>query len=133
MKQETRSEQRQIIMIILYQLNIFTKYKIKYDLLEIIKNNVNIESEFIKDTIYGIITHKEEIDKIANDNLLDWTIDRLGFTDRAILRMAIYELLYTETPEIVIINEAVELAKKYSDDDVRKMINATLDNIYHNK
>ena len=133
MKQETRSEQRQIIMIILYQLNVFTKYKIKYDLFEIIKNNVKIESEFIKDTIYGIITHKEEIDNVANDNLLDWTIERLGFTDQAILRMAIYELLYTETPEIVIINEAVELAKKYSDDDVRKMINATLDKIYHNK
>ena len=60
----------------------------------------------------------------------NWTIDRLGNTDIAILRMGIYELLYTNTPHIVSINEAVELAKNYSDDDVVKMINAVLDKIY---
>ena len=59
--------------------------------------------------------------------------DGLGNTDIAILRMGIYELMYTDTPDIVCINEAVELAKEYSDDDVRKMINACLDKIYHNK
>ena len=47
------------------------------------------------------------------------------------MRMAIYELEYTDTPKIVCINEAVELAKSYSDDDVRKMINASLDKLYH--
>ena len=47
--------------------------------------------------------------------------------------MAIYELLYTETPEIVVINEAIELAKLYSDDDVKNMINGILDKIYKDK
>jgi N utilization substance protein B len=47
--------------------------------------------------------------------------------------MGIYELMYTKTPEIVAINEAVELAKAYSDDEVRKMINGVLDKVYHNK
>ena len=47
--------------------------------------------------------------------------------------MGIYELVYTDTPDIVCINEAVELAKTYSDDDVRKMINAVLDKVYHSK
>ena len=47
--------------------------------------------------------------------------------------MGIYELLYTKTPEVVSINEAIELAKIYSDDDVRKMINGVLDKVYHNK
>ncbi len=47
--------------------------------------------------------------------------------------MAIFELLYTKTPEVVVINEAIELAKNYSDDDVRKMINGILDKIYHEK
>ena len=61
----------------------------------------------------------------------NWTIDRLGFTDQAILRMSIFELLYTETPDIVVINEAVELAKTYSDEKVTKMINGVLDKIYH--
>ena len=53
--------------------------------------------------------------------------------DRNILRLAAYELIYTTVPTGVVINEAVELAKAYSDDDVRKMINGVLDKVYHNK
>ena len=59
----------------------------------------------------------------------DWTIDRIDKTGASILRMGIYELKYTDTPEIVVINEAIELAKKYSDDNVRKIINAVLDKL----
>ena len=47
--------------------------------------------------------------------------------------MGIFELLYMDTPDIVAINEAIELAKTYSDDSVRKMINGVLDKVYHNK
>ena len=77
------------------------------------------------------IEYKNDIDRIANKHLKDWTIDRLGKTDQAILRMGIYELVYTDTPEIVAINEAVELANEYSDEKVKSMINAVLDSIYH--
>ena len=83
--------------------------------------------------MYGVITYQTEIDKMANQYLKDWTIDRLGNTDKAILEMGIYEIIYTDTPDIVCINEAIELAKVYSDDAVRKMINAVLDEIYHTK
>ena len=62
-----------------------------------------------------------------------WSIDRLGKTDASILRLSTYEMLYYDTPSLVVINEAVELAKSYSDDDVRKMINGVLDKIYHEK
>ena len=48
---------------------------------------------------------------------------------REILRLGIYELKYTETPDPIVINEAIELAKKYSNDSVRKMINAVLDKL----
>ena len=70
---------------------------------------------------------------MANKYLSGWTIDRLGNTDIAILRMGIFELLYTDTPSVVTINEAIELAKMYSDDSVRKMINGVLDKIYKEK
>ena len=63
----------------------------------------------------------------------DWSIDRIDKTGAAILRMAIYELMYTDTPEVVVINEAIELSKKYSDDNVRKIINAVLDKIIKDK
>ena len=76
------------------------------------------------------MTHKNEIDELANEKMNDWTINRIDKTGAAILRMGIYELLYEEdTPNIVAINEAIELAKKYSDDNVRKIINAVLDKI----
>lgn len=133
MKSENRSTLRQKIMTILYQINIYEKANIEYNIDTLMKEIVEIENEFVKDIVYGVITYKEEIDKIANQHLKNWTIDRLGNTDSAILRLGIYEMLYTETPAIVAINEAVELAKSYSDDSVRKMINAALDKIYKEK
>lgn len=131
MEQINRSEARKIIMTILYQIVVYEKNNMIYDVEEVIKENVEIDNEFIKDIVYGVITYQNDIDKIANKYLNNWTIDRLGNTDIAILRMGIYELLYTDTPSIVSINEAIELAKLYSDDSVAKMINAVLDKVYH--
>ena len=131
--EQTRSELRKKIMTILYQMNVYDKNKMSYNVEDIIKEVCEIDNEFVKEIVYGVITYRNEIDKIANKYLIDWTIDRLGNTDQAILRMGIYELLYTDTPDVVCINEAVELAKNYSDDDVRKMINGVLDKVYHDK
>ncbi len=133
MGQATRSELRKTIMTILYQIAVYQNNKIQYKLDEVITDALEIDNEFVKDCVYGVMTHQDEIDEIANNNLNKWTITRLGFTDQAILRLAIYELIYTDTPNVVVINEAIELAKLYSDDDVRKMINGTLDKIYHDK
>lgn len=128
-----RSEARKIIMTILYQIIVYEKNKMIYDVEEVIKENLEIDNEFVKEIVYGVITYKNDIDLMANKYLNNWTIDRLGNTDIAILRMGIYELIYTDTPNIVCINEAVELAKNYSDDEVCKMINAVLDKVYHEK
>ena len=133
MEQLSRSELRKKIMTILYQINVYDKNKITYNIDDVIKEVSEIDNEFIKEIVYGVVTHKHKIDEVANNYLNGWTIDRLGNTDQAILRMGIYELLYTKTPEVVSINEAIELAKIYSDDDVRKMINGVLDKVYHNK
>ncbi len=131
MKKYNRSQLREKIMFILYQLNICQKHQIPFQLEDIIKDNMEVENEFVKDVSFGIFTHEKEIDKMANKYLKDWTISRLGYPDQAILRIGIYELLYTDTPGVVAINEAIELAKKYSDDEVRKMINGVLDKVYH--
>lgn len=131
MEQLNRSEARKIIMTILYQIVVYDKNKMIYEVEDVIKENLEIDNEFVKDIVYGVITYQNDLDKIANRYLNNWTIDRLGSTDIAILRMGIYELLYTDTPSIVSINEAVELAKIYSDESVAKMINAVLDKVYH--
>lgn len=124
-----RSELREKCMIILYQYSIMKNNKITIDIDEIIKDNLEIENEYVKDIVYGVITHQQELDELANQYIKDWTIERLDKTGAAILRIALFELKYTDTPEIVVINEAIELAKKYSDDSVRKIINAVLDKI----
>ena len=124
-----RSVLREKIMIILYQIDIAISQKINYDVDKIIKDNVEVDNEFVKQIVYGVITYKDEIDKKANKYMKDWTIDRIDKTGASILRMAIYEILYTDTPELVVINEAIELSKKYSDENVRKIINAVLDKI----
>lgn len=133
MEQLNRSELRKLIMTILYQINVYDKNKMKYNVEDIIREVSPIENEFVNDTVYGVITNKNDIDALANKYLEGWSLDRLGNTDQAILRMGIYELMYTDTPDVVAINEAVELAKMYSDDDVRRMINGVLDKVYHNK
>ena len=120
-------------MTILYQINVYKKNKMNYDVEDVMKEVLPIDNEFVKEIVFGVITYQNEIDTLANKYMKEWTIDRLGNTDQAILRMGIYELVYTDTPDIVCINEAIELAKDYSDDDVRKMINSVLDRVYHEK
>ena len=124
---KTRSELREKIMIILYQIDINRKQNVDYSVEEIIRENLDIDNEFVRDIVYGVITYESDIIKEANKYMKDWSIERIDKIWAAILKMAIYELKYTDTPPIVVINEAIELAKKYSDDDVRKMINAVLD------
>ena len=83
------------------------------------------------ESFLNVISQPKTLDKNISKYLENWTIDRLGLTDQAIIRISVYELLYTDTPNLVCINEAIELSKKYSDDKVSKMINGVLDKIYH--
>ena len=123
----SRSELRKICMTCLYQIDILKQNNLSYDPEEILKENLSVENEFVKDIVYGVITDEKEIDEIANKYLKDWDIKRLDKTGASILRMAIYELKYMDTPSIVVINEPVELAKQYTDEELVKMINAVLD------
>ncbi len=128
-----RSEARKIIMIILYQAFMHDKNSISYDIDELIEENLNIDNTFVKQMVHGVMEKRKELEQKANENLNDWKLSRLGLTDQAILLLGLYELLYTDTPSVVAINEAVELAKKYSDDKVKNMINGVLDKVYHEK
>lgn len=128
---KNRSELREIIMKVIYQVKILDAAKMEYDVKDLIKEQLEVENEFVNTVVMGIIEKKKEINKMANKYLNDWTIDRLNKVDQAILSLGIYELLYTDTPSVVAINEAIELAKSYSEDKVVKMINGVLDKIYH--
>ena len=126
---QKRSELRQLAMTCLYQIDILKQNHLTYDVDEVLKENVSVDNGFVTDLVYGVITSEKEIDEIANKYLKDWEINRLDKTGAAILRMAIYEMKYMDTPPIVVINQAIELAKKYTDEDLVKMINAVLDKL----
>ena len=128
-----RTEAREKIMIILYQIDLYVKDNIPYDLENVFHENLEMDNKFVRDVVNGVLENRENIDKVITKYLDNWDLDRLGKTDRAILRLSTYEMLYYSTPKIVVINEAVELAKKYSDDKVLKLIHAVLDKIRDNE
>ncbi len=125
----TRSELREKIMIILYQIDFYKRGKMNYNIDDVIKENLDIDNEFVKSIVYGVIEKEKELIDLIENYLNDWSFKRLGYTDQAILKLSAYELLYTDTPKVVSINEGIELAKKYSDEKVVPMINAVLDRI----
>ena len=129
----TRSELREKIMTILYQINIYRKDKIEYEVDSVINENDSSGNDFIKKIVYGVLSKEKDLNEIINKYMKDWTIDRLGNIDQAIFRMSAYELLYTDTPHIVSINEGIELSKKFSDEKVTKLLNAVLDEILDNE
>lgn len=86
--------------------------------------------EYIRDIINGIQENDENINKMISDNLAsNWQINRVAKVNIAILKIAIYEIIYKKLPYKVVINEAVELAKAYGDDSSSSFINGVLANI----
>ncbi len=135
-----RTITRENAMRVLYQIFLYKKNKIDYTtngVIEEYMDNIPLEerkiinTEFLKELVEGVLNNINDIDNNISKYLENWTIDRLGLTDQAIIRISVYELLYTNTHNLVCINEAIELSKKYSDEKVSKMINGVLDKIYH--
>ncbi|MDD5634056.1 MAG: transcription antitermination factor NusB [Candidatus Omnitrophica bacterium] len=86
--------------------------------------------DFVKTLIFGVETNIEKIDGLIATYADNWKINRMAVIDRNIMRMAVYELLYSsDVPPKVAINEAIELAKKFGDKDSGKFVNGILDKI----
>ena len=95
------------------------------------ENIVDLEAkEYIQDAVLGIEDNKKEIVELIEKNLKsEWKIERISKIDLAILKLAIYEIQYKELPFKVVINEAVELAKKYGEDSSKNFVNGILASI----
>ena len=125
-----RSEIREQAFKLIYSLEIQKKEVIEEQINLYIESN-NIEDkktiEYIEDAVKGIEKNKENIIEKINKNLKkDWRIERISKVDLAILKLAIYEIKYKDIPFKVVINEAVELAKKYGEDSSKNFINGIL-------
>ena len=124
---KSRHELREAVFKILFQVeNTELDYK---ELLELEQEEI-ANSSYVNITLAEIIDKLEEIDNIISNNLKDWKLERLSKMDRQILRISAYEILYSDIPYKVSINEAVELSKKYSEkDESYKFINGVLKGI----
>jgi len=86
--------------------------------------------QFMEALVFGTIEHEKELDELITPHLVNWTIDRLANIDKTILRMAVYELKYEhDIPANVTLDEAVELAKAFGDEQSSKFINGVLSKI----
>lgn len=133
-----RSETRKIAFELIYSLEIQKVDGSEYEKqIELFLENKGIQDdkvkEYIQDVIYGIEKNKEEILEQINKELSEkWELSRLSKISIAILKLAIYEILYKKLPYKVVINEAVELAKSYGDDNAPSFINGVLASIVKN-
>lgn len=99
---------------------------------EAIRNVVNEDEidPFLRELVFGVVKHQDEIDELLRNNLEKWTLERVANVDRSILRMATYEMKYVEdVPFKVSFDEAIELAKKFGDDKSSRFINAILSKV----
>jgi len=95
-----------------------------------IKNASDADLIFIKKEINGILENKAVIDDTINKYSIGWSTERMSKVDVAILRLAVYEILFSDDiPKSVAVNEAVELAKEFSEEKAPKFINAILGKI----
>ena len=127
-----RSAAREETFKLLYSLEI-QKENLK-EQTEIYLENADISDEntkkYMNDIVQGIEKNIISIEEKISENLKkDWKIERISKINLVLLKLAIYEILYTETPYKVAINEAIELAKKYGDDTSPNFINGILASI----
>lgn len=128
-----RKRSREIAMELLFQMSI-SKEGVEETLLNFTDNtdyDLNeVDMTYINRILQGVQDNLEMIDKTIEKYLINWKLNRISKTNLSILRICTYEVLFAEDiPEKVSINEALELAKKYSEDNSSPFINAVLDKI----
>lgn len=132
----TRRNAREIVMQLLYETNFHgeeERERILYDRIREIdeeeKKHNKAVLEFMKALYFGTLEHLEEIDALIEKHVANWSFSRIAKVDLSLLRLAIYELNYTDVPRKVAVNEAVEIAKVYSTDKSPKFINGILGSV----
>ena len=124
-----RSKIRELAFKLLYQIEI--QKEITSEDIELFFENNDIKSieakEYINDMINGINTYSKEILEQITKNLKEnWEVERVSKVNLALLKLAIYEIMYKKLPYKVVINEVVELAKKYGEETSQSFINGIL-------
>lgn len=128
-EQMTRRESREAIFQLLYAREFFRDLEFTEFYAYYSKNAEKIYNEFVKSAFFGVCENIEAIDAEIEASSVKWKISRMAKVTRNILRLAVYELTLSEVPAKAVINEALELAKKYDDDQSPAFINGILNKI----
>lgn len=127
-----RTLSRIIAMQIIYNYNI--NKVLDFEGIEsiIMEEKPDFDEDYARQLVSGVIDNQQKIDFLISMNLKNYTLDRLSIVDRSLLEVGTYELLFTDTPSNVVINEIVDISKEYSETDdykTSKFNNAVLDAI----
>jgi N utilization substance protein B len=116
---------RDLALQVLFQHDV-GRLPIEEALAAVPRDDAQIDWELVDSICRGAVEHRAELDRLIIEHLAGWTLERLASIDRVILRMALFELRYHPTPPAVVINEAVELAKRYGTDESGPFVNGVL-------
>lgn len=122
----TRHESRELAFILVFEKG----FQEEMSVIELIENALELElfpeNAFAENLARKVYDNIKEIDETINENLVRWSAKRISRVSRAILRLAVCELMYTDVPVGVAINEAVEITKKYASEDDASYVNGVL-------
>ena len=124
-----RRRARAVALLVLYQADAVGHSPEKS--LQALKEQVPLasEEERVQGLVQGVLSHREDLDRRIQTFAPAWPLHQLPLVDRNILRMALYEILYTQTPPKAVINEAVELAKLYGSESTPRFVNGVLGSV----
>lgn len=128
-----RSRAREVVLQLLYQddLNPAPDIGAIEAFLRMRLNNREDLVDFARDLRKGVRANREELDALLQERAANWSLARMAATDRNILRLGAFEILHTDAPSRVAINEAVELAKRYGAKQSPQFVNGILDRVLH--
>jgi N utilization substance protein B len=89
-----------------------------------------VRDAFLDQLVHGVVEHQEELDRRITQHAEHWRIERMPTVDRNILRLAVYEMMHSDTPAPVVIDEALELARRYSNEESVQFVNGVLDAVH---
>ena len=130
-----RSRAREVALQVLFETDVNPSDAVERAL-EFLRARLREDDElvdFAMSLISGVRRNREELDDVLGKTAANWTISRMAVTDRNILRLGAFEILYTQTPGRVAINEAVELAKRFGTGHSAQFVNGILDKLHKSR
>jgi N utilization substance protein B len=124
-----RSKAREVVLQVLYQDDVNAGGKLPdfEDFLRLRLHDEETLVTFARSLINGVRRNRVELDALLTKTADNWSLERMAATDRNVLRMGSYEILHTQTPGAVVINEAVELARRFGSAQSAQFVNGILD------